>query len=127
MMVWNGENVISQGNVTGADNSYLSLASNAGFVVGETVTGGTSGATSVIYSVSPTNSLSVTDTITGTFSPGETVTGGTSGASSTLTSVNNAEVYSQSFLGITNLWHGRNVNLYGKSEYKNTIGTEVAI
>ena len=54
------------------------------FSVGETVTGGTSSATGVIYSL--TSSEMVLYTISGTFQSGETLTGGTSSATATSTS-----------------------------------------
>lgn len=56
------------------------------FVVGETVTGGTSAATAVVQKVG-TNYL-VVDNITGTFSASETITGGTSSATSPLNATN---------------------------------------
>ena len=60
--------------------NYSSLT--GGFTVGETVTGGTSGATLVVKSsIEP----QVTgDTVVGTFQVGETITGGTSGSTATV-------------------------------------------
>lgn len=53
------------------------------FVVGETVTGGTSSATGkVVYFDAVGTSLTL-NTVTGTFASGETITGGTSGATAT--------------------------------------------
>jgi len=54
------------------------------FQEGETVTGGTSSATGVIYRV--TSSEMILYTISGTFQSGETLTGGTSSATATSTS-----------------------------------------
>lgn len=64
--VWRKGAKLSMGTVVGA------------FAVGETITGGTSGATGIIYSIN-TSEL-VIHTITGTFAAAETITGGTSGA-----------------------------------------------
>lgn len=59
------------------------------FTIGETVTGGTSGATGVVRVAakydneewdSATTGVLILDTVTGTFTDGETLTGGTSGA-----------------------------------------------
>lgn len=61
------------------------------FVVGETVTGGTSGATGVIVGTG-TLSLTVSSLGTGSFTVGETLTGGTSGANTTLTAVTTSDI-----------------------------------
>jgi hypothetical protein len=123
----NVNRLISHGNVTGTNNRYLQVASNAGFVVGETVTGGTSGATAVIYSLSSTMYISIAISRTGTFTPGETITGGTSLASTTLTDIFSTDLYSESYITITKLWSGRNVDLDGLAPYKTGIGTDTAI
>ena len=68
----------------------MTVASDAGFVVSETLTGAISGATAIITNIPSSsvsdleaNTLSVTIPV-GTFVSGETLTGGTSGTSSTL-------------------------------------------
>lgn len=66
------------------------------FVVGETVTGGTSGATGVVYRVFPTGLLLTG--ITGTFQAAETLTGGTSGATAT----SGAIVTNNKIVGLSN-------------------------
>ena len=53
------------------------------FTSGETITGGTSGATAVIFSDNGGNTMLVTDLV-GAFNIGETLTGGISGATATL-------------------------------------------
>ena len=53
------------------------------FQVGETITGGTSSATGVLFSV--TSSEMVIHTVSGTFQTAETLTGGTSSATATST------------------------------------------
>lgn len=61
------------------------------FVVGETVTGGTSSATGQVAWVGA-DYVELVD-VSGTFSSGETISGGTSSASATLSSVENLEDY----------------------------------
>ena len=61
----------------------MTVASDAGFLVSETLTGGTSGATTIVTNIPSSNTLSITIPV-GTFVSGETLTGGTSGTSSTL-------------------------------------------
>lgn len=60
----------------------LTLASNASFLAGETITGGTSGATATIEYIERENLL-VASMLDGTFAA-ESITGGTSGVSATL-------------------------------------------
>jgi hypothetical protein len=55
------------------------------FTVGETITGGTSGATAVVAGFKNTVILNLSE-INGTFVAGETITGGTSGATATVSS-----------------------------------------
>lgn len=73
-----------------ASRQNLTVASTSGFQVGETVTGGTSGADGVISAISG-NVLKLVACNTGDaakfFQTAETVTGGTSGASTTVSSV----------------------------------------
>jgi len=68
----------------------LSVSASGSFTIGETITGGTSGATASVI----TKPLSTSVTITvpsGTFTSGETITGGTSGATTTTTSAASLE------------------------------------
>ena len=70
-----------------SDVLKLLLSSVSGtYELGETVTGGTSGATGVIDSIDSTNNYLYVDTVSGTFSATETITGGTSAATGTLDS-----------------------------------------
>lgn len=64
----------------------LSVAASGSFSVGETITGGTSGATASITSKPSTTSFATTIPV-GTFTNGETITGGTSSATTTVTAV----------------------------------------
>jgi hypothetical protein len=61
----------------------MTVAASANFTVGETITGGTSGATCQITSVPSATSFAITIP-TGTFSNGENITGATSGTVTTL-------------------------------------------
>lgn len=72
-------------NFAYSQNELLAVTSNAGFVVGETITGGTSGATAVIKDTRSTTELEIGRTRTGSFTIGETITGGTSGQTTTTT------------------------------------------
>lgn len=62
--------------------TYPETAGYTLFTIGETITGGTSGATAVVYGDEP--GRFVLTSVTGTFQVGETVTGGTSGATGTV-------------------------------------------
>ena len=66
----------------------ISVASSASFSVSETITGGTSGATTTVTSIPSSTSLAITIP-SGTFSVSETITGGTSGATTTVSAVVN--------------------------------------
>lgn len=75
-----------------AGSLLLVVSSDTGFSIGETVTGGTSGATATITNIPSSslgdlasNTLSITIPV-GTFVAAETVTGGTSGTSTTVSS-----------------------------------------
>lgn len=76
------------------------------FVVGETVTGGTSGATGVIYSSNGTTTLILDQP--GVFTVSETITGGTSGATATVDSTNSNVIRGLNFTGLTLLNNDRN-------------------
>lgn len=64
----------------------LSVAATGSFTVGETITGGTSGATASITS-SPTTTSFATTIPVGSFTLNETITGATSGATTTVSAV----------------------------------------
>jgi hypothetical protein len=64
----------------------LSVAATGSFTVGETITGGTSGATASITSSLTTTSFATTIPV-GSFTLNETITGGTSGATTTVSAV----------------------------------------
>lgn len=61
----------------------MSVAASANFTIGETLTGGTSGATCQITSIPSATSFAITLPV-GSFSNGEVITGGTTGTATTL-------------------------------------------
>lgn len=67
------------------------------FVVGETVTGGTSGKTAVIIAISSEGDYLLTAAFSGAFTTGETITGGTSGATAVIGITSNT-VYGHQFV-----------------------------
>lgn len=77
---------------------YFQISGVTGtFVVGETITGGTSSATATVIAVSKEGDYLLMGAPTGTFTAaGEAITGGTSGATATL-GVNAATVYGHEF------------------------------
>ena len=68
----------------------ITVASSASFVVSETITGGTSGATAIITNIVSSTSIAITYPV-GTFTATESITGSVSGA---VTSVTNAVDFS---------------------------------
>ena len=123
-------NVMAQGNFLSGNPQKLRLtAPPSGWTIGETVTGGSSGATATVYGTFG-DDLLVKETISGgPFTSGETVTGGTSGATGTVSaSVNvNARSYALSFNTITNLYRGNQADVAGASTYTNAISNDVAL
>lgn len=82
--VWNATS--GSYTLTIATPTTLTVSGVSGtFVVGETVTGGTSAATAIILEVTSSTILTV-HTITGSFQAAETITGGTSSATATYAS-----------------------------------------
>lgn len=66
------------------------------FTIGETITGGSSGATAVISAISTEGDYLLTGAFTGTFTLGETITGGGSGATAVIGATANT-VYGHQF------------------------------
>ena len=64
----------------------LSVTASANFTLGETITGGTSGATASVTSLPSSTSIAITVPV-GTFQSGETITGSTSATATTTTAV----------------------------------------
>jgi hypothetical protein len=108
---WNAAYAIVQSNASGMFNKFLTCSTNSGFVLEETVTGGTSGATGIIKYLRSTNQIMIGDTITGAFTPAETITGSISGATATVTSESFTTSYRASYVNIDNLWQGQNVGI----------------
>ena len=126
IIVWYATNVFVRNNFTGTLYQSIGVTDNAGFVIGETVTGATSGATAVILAnYTYATALSVGTSISGTFLIGETITGSVSSATTTVTNPMFANsVYANSFLDVTNLWApelNASANLENKGDYLNTV------
>ena len=87
LMVANGA-VAAIDCALGGDPSYVQFESASGsFTDGETITGGTSGASATVDSTTSTEVLDVSS-VSGTFKAGETITGGTSGTTATVSELN---------------------------------------
>jgi hypothetical protein len=117
--------------ITGANEKLLTngLPSSPAFQLGETITGGTSGVTAVIYDTSSDYVL-IKSSASGSFTNGETITGGTSGATATLYATGaqvSTKNYSRGFNTITNLYTGANADTELTTEYKNAITNDVAL
>jgi hypothetical protein len=86
------------GNVTFEANRQISMSAISaptGFDFGETVTGGTSGATArVTKNITGTGVLVAITSITGTFQVAETVTGGTSGTTGVISALSYSDIIS---------------------------------
>jgi len=86
--VWVKSNTIGSSSSIEAmavDCVRLDVESVSGdFTIGETITGGTSGATGVLYATDNSTYMDL-HSVTGTFSPSETVTGGTSSETADIT------------------------------------------
>ena len=127
-----GTNVYVANNfITGANEKLRTngLPSSPAFELGETITGGTSGVTAVVYDTS-SDYLLIKDSASGTFTNGETITGGTSGAATTLYATSaqvSTKSYSRSFITITNLYTGANADTELSTEYKSAVGSDVAL
>jgi hypothetical protein len=91
LLVENATYATIRNNVTGSFNQYIVVASNASFVVGETITGNTSGATATITGFRDATEIMISRTLSGSFTVAETITGSISGS----TSVTISETYCQ--------------------------------
>lgn len=91
LLVENATYATIRNNVTGSFNQYIEVASNASFVVGETITGNTSGATATITGFRDATEIMISRTLSGSFTVAETITGSISGS----TSVTLSERYCQ--------------------------------
>ena len=73
--------------------NFLCTTISGSFILNETVTGGTSGATARYKDTQATINILSLDTVVGTFVAGETITGGTSGESAVINSYTLSEGY----------------------------------
>ncbi len=119
-----GTNVVAQGNFVGSRNRKLTVTSNVGYLVGETITGAVSGATAVIFGVTGATTIEIGDTSVGTIGV-ENITGSISGVITAVSANALTSAYAMAFFDITNLWVGNNSKLASLSNYENTIGTKI--
>jgi hypothetical protein len=127
IICWNASYAVVQSNAGGSFNEYLTVASNASFQLGETITGGTSGSTATIAFKRSTNQIMITTTGSGAFTVTETITGGTSGATTTVSAEAFTTSYRNSYNNIDNLWQGQNVGIRTSTDYVNNVTINTAI
>jgi hypothetical protein len=127
LILWYADYAVSHDNVTGSFNESIVVDSNSGFVIGELITGGTSGATATVTGFNGSTLIMIERTRSGTFSASETITGGTSGSTATYSSTAYNETRRSSFNTITDLWHGNNVGIQTSSDYINAVTNNNAI
>lgn len=121
LSVWYATYASVHDNISGTFHELLVVGSNVGFVKGETVTGGTSGATAVVKDFRITTELMIERTRSGTFSGGETITGSISGVSTTYTSTAYTVAMRNSYNTITALYEANNNDLRLTTDYRNAI------
>lgn len=124
--IWYADNVICHDNVVGNHNEYLTVASNAGFTTGETITGALSGATAVVKGTQSTTRLMIERTRTGTF-VAETITGATSGQTTTTSATAYTSPNGYVFNTITTAWRGANVEMRGLADSVTSVTTSNTI
>ncbi|MBP6063990.1 MAG: hypothetical protein KA467_00780 [Bacteroidales bacterium] len=111
-----GIGVFTETLLQSVDNYVTTISASGFFTVGETITGGTSGATATVSvrNTDPTSDLGFTGLI-GNFNIGETITGGTSGTTAIVTTPR-FSVFIPSFLVASLIGGRRTVGLdYGRS------------
>jgi len=114
-------------NFTGSDAVSLTVANNTGFLIGEVITGGTSGATGTVTGTRSTTTIYIYDTIqNGPFDFGatETITGADSSAATTVSNQYNSQSYSTSGLTVVEAWRSNNIDYNGRSQYLAGITTD---
>lgn len=83
---FDGVELVYLSEAISASSIQITGINAASFTNGEKITGGTSGATTIVHANQAANKIYVKST-SGTFSAGETISGGTSGTTATLTSI----------------------------------------
>jgi hypothetical protein len=109
IMAWYAVDSYINGNIGGTFGETIDASTATGFVEGETVTGGTSGAAAVVQATNGPR-IGIGLTRVGTFTGGETITGSVSGATATVTSVSLTASEFGSYFNTTNLYRGQNTN-----------------
>lgn len=109
LILWNATTVINNDNVVGSLNEVLPVASAAGFVVGETITGATSAATAKVKAVVGATRIMIERTRSGTFVT-EKIRGGTSGTVTAATAAVYAQKSRFSYLNDASVYQGGFVN-----------------
>lgn len=111
---------LSNDNFATQDFKFVKVQTDATvFQVGDTVTGGTSGATATVFAINHPY-LFVRDSITGTFQTSETITGNNSGGSDTTDAATASGLqrsYNNSYYNNTHIYHDHNIDAAGKSNY----------
>jgi len=114
-------------NFTGSDALTLTVANNTGFLLGEVITGGTSGATGTVTGTRSTDSIYISETIqSGPFNFGatETITGADSGATTTVSNQYNSQYFSTSGISVDEAWRSNNIDYNGRWQYIAGITTD---
>lgn len=83
---FDGVELVYLSEAISASSIQITGINAASFTNGEKITGGTSGATTIVHANQAANKIYVKST-SGTFTAGETISGGTSGTTATLTSI----------------------------------------
>ena len=111
-------------NSASSMNEYIAVSATTGFLIGETITGSTSGATAKVLDVnaSGTARLMIERTRVGTFTAGETITGSISNSTTTVGSVAAyTRTYKTSYTGISNLHDSNNHDIRASGNYQSGV------
>jgi hypothetical protein len=103
-------------NQVGTDAQRLSVASNAGFTLGETITGSASGVTAKVTGVITSTVLNIFETASGTFDTAtpDTITGADSGSTTTAVAQTHEQFYGIYTANVTEAWRRNNIDFNNK-------------
>ena len=119
--------VVATNNLSGTDAETLQVASNTGFIVGETITGSSSTTTATVTGTDGSTVIYIHETGDGNFTASETLTGSESAASTTLAASSHqydTEYYLASIYDVGECWRGYSMDYKGKAYYTNNITTD---